>query len=65
MMIRNEIRLNDQGEAEVWANLGDILGWLDTLPEHTSHPVAAGTALEIRQILLQQIDRAATETLGE
>ena len=29
-VIRSEIRKNEQGEGEIWANLGDILDWLNT-----------------------------------
>ncbi len=61
--IRNEIRMNQQGDGEVWTNLGDILDWLGTLPEHASSPVAAGVALDIRQRLLEQFDEAATAHL--
>jgi hypothetical protein len=57
-VIRNELRQNEQGEPEVWANLGDILDWLDTLPQHSNHPAAAGAALEIKQILLAQFSNA-------
>lgn len=63
--IRNEIRMNNQGEGEVWTNLGDILDWLEELPSHSNHPVAAGAALEIKQALLQQFDQATTAYLGE
>jgi hypothetical protein len=63
--IRSEIRDNEQGEGEVWANLGDILDWLNTLPSHTSHPAAAGAALEIKQMLLQQFSSAVDELLGD
>jgi len=63
--IRNHIRQNDQGEAEVWVNLTDILDWLNTLPEHSNHPAAAGAALEIKEMLLTQFDAAVTEALGE
>jgi hypothetical protein len=56
--IRSELRQNEQGEPEVWANLGDILDWLDTLPQHSNHPAAAGVALEIKQMLLDQFGNA-------
>lgn len=56
--IRNHLRQNEQGEPEVWANLGDILGWLDTAPAHANHPVAASAALEIKQMLLEQFGNA-------
>ena len=42
--IRNELRQNERGEPEVWANLGDILDWLGTLPSNANHP-AAGSRL--------------------
>jgi hypothetical protein len=56
--IRNELRQNEQGEPEVWANLGDILDWLGTLPSNANHPAAAGAALEIKQMLLDQFGNA-------
>jgi hypothetical protein len=64
VVIRNEIRKNDQGEGEVWANLGDILDWLDSLPAATSSPAAAGAALEIKQMLLEQFGNAVDALLG-
>lgn len=63
-VIRNELRQNDQGEPEVWANLGDILDWLDTLPTQSNHPVAAGAALEIKQALLAQFSNATVVQKG-
>lgn len=63
-VIRNELRQNEKGEPEVWANLGDILDWLDTLPSHTSSVVAAGAALEIKQALLEQFANAAQVPKG-
>jgi hypothetical protein len=62
--IRNEIRKNDQGEGEVWANLGDILDWLDTLPAEATHPAAAGAAMEIKRMLLEQFSSATREQFG-
>jgi hypothetical protein len=56
--IRNELRQKEQGEPEVWANLGDILDWLGTLPSNANHPAAAGAALEIKQMLLDQFGNA-------
>jgi hypothetical protein len=56
--IRNELRQNEQGEPEVWANLGDILDWLGTLPSNANHPGPAGAALEIKQMLLDQFGNA-------
>ena len=50
-VIRHELRENDEGEPEVWTNLGDVLNWLDRLPEHTDHRIAAAVAAEIRPIL--------------
>jgi hypothetical protein len=32
------LRKNDQGEDEVWVNLGDVLDWLNTLPPRRSTP---------------------------
>lgn len=63
--IRNHLRQNEQGEPEVWANLGDILDWLDTLPGHSNHPVAAGAALEIKQALLEQFGNATVVQGGQ
>jgi hypothetical protein len=60
-VIRNELRQTEQGEPEVWANLGDILDWLDTLPSQTSHPAAAGVALEIKQMLLDAVGNAEVQ----
>jgi len=57
-MIRNELRKNDAGEPEVWTNLGDLLDWLETLPTHTQSPIAAGTALEIKRMLLESFENA-------
>jgi hypothetical protein len=37
--IRSELRVEDD-KPEIWANLGDILDWLQTLPEHTQHQIA-------------------------
>jgi hypothetical protein len=65
VVIRNHIRQNEQGEAEVWANLTDILDWLDTLPSASNHPAAAGAALEIKQMLLTQFDAAVTQALAD
>jgi hypothetical protein len=62
--IRNELRHNEQGEPEVWANLGDILDWLGTLPSNANHAAAAGAALEIKQMLLDQFGNA-TVVQGE
>lgn len=59
--IRNEIRKSEQGE--VWANLGDILDWLDTLPSQTASPAAAGAALEIKEMLMRQFSSAINGVL--
>jgi hypothetical protein len=64
VVIRNEIRKNEQGDVEVWANLGDILDWLDSLPSATSSPAAAGAATEIKRTLLEQFDNAARSLAG-
>jgi hypothetical protein len=55
--IRNEMREVD-GEPEIWTNLGDVLDWLETLPQHSNNRIAAGVALEIRQMLLDQVSNA-------
>lgn len=57
-VIRNHLRQNEQGEPEVWANLGDILDWLDTLASPGNHPAGAKAALEIKQMLLDQFSNA-------
>jgi hypothetical protein len=62
--IRNHLRQNEQGEPEVWANLGDILDWLDTLASPGNHPAGAKAALEIKQILLEQFSNATVVQSG-
>ncbi len=62
--IRNHLRQNEQGEPEVWANLGDILDWLDTLASPDNHPAGAKAALEIKQILLEQFSNATVVQSG-
>lgn len=62
--IRNEMRVNDDGEPEVWTNLGDLLDWLADLPNHARINIAAGVALEIREMLLQQFDTAEVVQKG-
>ena len=52
--IRNEPRVNDEGEPEVWTNLDDVLDWLQSLSEQTHDRIAANAALQIRQMLLDQ-----------
>jgi len=49
--IRSELRVGDEGEPEVWSNLGDILLWLDSLPAETNNRIAAEVAHEIRDML--------------
>lgn len=63
-VIRNELRQNEQGEPEVWANLGDILDWLDTLVSQAVAPDAAGVTLEIRNALLEQAGNATVVRRG-
>jgi hypothetical protein len=58
MTIRNEMRVDENGEPEIWTNLGDLLDWLQTLPEQTAHRVAGNVALEIREMLLDQVTSA-------
>ena len=62
--IRSEIRKTGSSEGEVWANLGDILDWLDTLPAEAIHPAAAGAAMEIKRMLLEQFSDAARKQFG-
>jgi hypothetical protein len=62
--IRNEIRKNDQGEPEVWMNFGDLLDWLDTLPTHAKHPVAAGASQDIKKMLLDEFATALDQLRG-
>ncbi len=47
--IRGEMR--DEGDGEIWVNLGDVLKWLDELPTQANSPIAAGVASEIRTML--------------
>ncbi len=63
-VIRNELRKNEQGEPEVWANLGDILDWLDTLVSQAVVPAAAGVTLEIKNALLEQFSNATVVRRG-
>jgi hypothetical protein len=49
--IRNEVRKDGNGDLQPWVNSGDLLDWLDDLPNHTSSAAAAGAATEIRQML--------------
>ena len=39
------------GDVEMWANLGDILTWLDSLPSFTVNRIPAEFSHEIRQML--------------
>lgn len=55
--LRSELREVD-GEPEVWANLGDILEWLDLLPELTNNRIAADVAAEIREMLFAGVKNA-------
>jgi hypothetical protein len=52
--IRSELR-RDEAELEVWAHLGDVLDWLDSVPEQTSNRIAADVALEIREMLFDAV----------
>jgi hypothetical protein len=58
MVIRSELREGSNGEPEVWANLGDVLTWLDSLPSLTSNRIAASVALEIRDMLFDSVANA-------
>jgi hypothetical protein len=62
--IRNHLRQNEPGEPEVWANLGDILDWLDTLASPGNHPAGTKAALEIKQMLLEQLSNATVVQSG-
>lgn len=64
VLLRSELRQNEQGEPEVWLNFGDLLDWLGELPAHTQHSAAAGAAAEIRQILLDQFRDAEIQEKG-
>jgi hypothetical protein len=56
--IRNEMRIVD-GEPEIWANLGDVVDWLQELPQQRmTRPVAGAVALEIKQMLLDSVSNA-------
>ena len=57
MTIHSELRVTN-GEPEVWANLGDIVDWLETLPQHTDNRIAADVALEIKQMLMNAVEGA-------
>jgi hypothetical protein len=54
-----------EGEPEIWTNLGDVLHWLDSLPEHTNHRIAAEVALEIREMLFNSVKNAEFVTRPE
>lgn len=56
--IRSELRRGPDNEPEIWANLGDILDWLDDLPNHTDHQVAAEVAVSIREMLFSSVATA-------
>lgn len=56
------MREGPNGEPEVWANLGDILNWLDTLPALSNNIITVGTALEIRQMLYESVVNATVIT---
>jgi hypothetical protein len=56
--IRSEMRVEEEGEPEIWANLGDVLDWLQTLPGLTDHRVAGAVALEIKEMLLASVTNA-------
>jgi hypothetical protein len=62
MEIRNELREGPNGEPEVWTNLGDILAWLDSLPEHTNNRIAAVVSQEIREMLHRSVGDAKIVT---
>ncbi len=62
--IANYLRRNEQGEAEVWVNLEDVLTWLGELPAHSNVPAAGAVALEIRQMLIDQFS-AAIDAYGD
>jgi hypothetical protein len=63
--IRNELREGDEGEPEIWTNLGDILTWLDSLPAQTNNRIAAAVAQEIREMLFDQVQSAELRPRGE
>jgi hypothetical protein len=46
------------GEPDLWANLGDILTWLDSLPAETDNRIAAAVSQEIRQMLFESVKGA-------
>lgn len=56
--INSEMRTGPGGEPEVWANLGDILDWLDSLPTQTNNQIAEAVAMEIRQMLFGAVENA-------
>ena len=62
--IRSELREVD-GEPQVWTNLGDILDWLDSLPEQTNYQVAADVTREIREMLFGAVENAEVVQRGD
>jgi hypothetical protein len=65
VVIRTELRKTGEGEGETWANLGDILDWLDTVRAHTPSPVAGDVALAIKRRLLDAVGNAEVVQKGE
>jgi hypothetical protein len=63
--INQEMREGPNGEPEVWANLGDILDWLDTLPALSNDRIAAAVAMEIRERLFESVKNAQLITKSE
>ncbi|HEV7567180.1 MAG TPA: hypothetical protein VGO31_14620 [Microbacteriaceae bacterium] len=58
MQIRSDLRAGEGTEPEIWANVGDILDWLDTLPQHTDNRVVAAVSTEIREMLFSAVANA-------
>jgi hypothetical protein len=48
----------------LWANLGDILTWLDSLPAQSDNRIAAAVAEEIRQMLFESVSNAELRPAG-
>ncbi len=63
--IRSELREGENGEPEVWTNLGDLLTWLDSLPEKTDNRIAAAVTMEIREMLFNMVGDAELVQKGQ
>jgi hypothetical protein len=57
-----EFKVLDDGMGghDVWVRVGDVLDWLEDLPNQTPSVAAAGAALEIRQMLVDAVSDAGS-----